>query len=148
LKANYSIKIVVPYGDVDMMNHVNNARYLTYFEDVRSEFLCSGDRPIDLMETGIIIARAEIDYKSPSTWRDELTVKIRTSYVGDSSWIYEYEILNEKKNRLVAVGKTVQVAYDYGAKKSVPIPEEFRERLLHEVEVTKEDGQDIGWGPI
>ena len=136
MKPILSIKLVVPFSDVDMMGHVNNARYLTYFEMARTEHLYSQAGKLAASDIGIIIARAEVDYKFPAKWRDELTINMRTSSVGSSSWVYDYEILNEKQNKLVAIGKTVQVAYDY--KKSAPIPltPELRTRLLQEIEQT------------
>ena len=139
LKANYQTKITVPYADIDMLGHVNNARYLTYFEIVRTEAIYSHRAMSDPKSIGIIIARAEIDYKSPARWRDELTVKMRTSHVGNSSWTSDYEITNEKENnKLVATGKTVQVAFDYAKGKPVPIPQELKTKLLKEVEESRE----------
>jgi acyl-CoA thioester hydrolase len=132
------MKIVVPFGDVDMMNHVNNAKYFTYLETARTAYLYTHELRDNPTKMGIIIARAELDYKSPSKWRDELTIKMRTSSVGNSSWVYDYEIWNETANRLAATGKTVQVAYDYETRKPVPLPKEYREHLLQEVEETRE----------
>ena len=108
MKPILSIKLVVPFSDVDMMGHVNNARYLTYFEMARTEHLYSQAGKLAASDIGIIIARAEVDYKFPAKWRDELTINMRTSSVGSSSWVYDYEILNEKENKTVAIGKTVR----------------------------------------
>ena len=133
MNPTYSIKFIVPFGDVDMLGHVNSIRYLAYFENARTEHLYSiaGMRKFD--EIGLIIAHAEIDYKSPAGFRDELRIDLRTASVGNSSWVYEYEVMNETKNKLVATGKTVQVAYDYKTEKSIPIPNEFKEKLLQEI---------------
>lgn len=128
------MKLVVPYGDVDMMGHVNNVRYLAYFENARVEHMHSILGEWNFTEVGLILAHAEIDYKSTAKLRDELTVNIRTSSVGNTSWIYEYEIQNERENRLVATGKTVQVAFDYTQGKPIPIPSEIRAKLQQEVE--------------
>ena len=87
---------------------------------------------------GLIIARAEIDYKYPAKWLDVLLVKMRTVAVGNSSWVYEYEIVDEKSGKVIAVGKTVQVAYDYGTRTTIAIPEEVKEKLLKEIEETKD----------
>ena len=84
-------------------------------------------------EKGLILAHAEIDYKSPAFYREELSVGIRVASVGKSSWVYEYEVISVRDNRLVAIGKTVQVAYNYKANKSVPIPEFFREILVKQM---------------
>jgi len=128
----------VPFADVDMMHHVNNSKYLTYLETVRTDYLYNHSLRADPRRIGIIIARAELDYRSPSEWHDELTVKMRTSSVGNSSWVYDYEITNEKENRVVVVGKTVQVAYDYEKGKSIPLPPDLKEQLVKEMEETKE----------
>ena len=119
-----------------MMGHVNNAKYLSYIETVRAEHLLSL-YPNGRRQIGVIIARAEIDFKVPAKWRDELIVKMRTLSVGNSSWVYEYEITNNKTNSLVATAKTIQVAYDYSSGHSIPIPVEIKEKLLREIEESK-----------
>jgi acyl-CoA thioester hydrolase len=134
LKPNHSIKYVVPFGDVDMMGHVNNVRYLGYFENVRMEHLRTLVREWKFQERGFILAHAEIDYKSPAGFRDELSIGIRVASVGNSSWVYEYEVKNVKEDRVVATGKTVQVAYDYQARKSIPMPQVFRDRLVEQAQ--------------
>ena len=59
------MKFVVPFGDVDMMGHVNNVRYLAYFENARVEHLHSMGEKLRVEDMGLILAHAEIDYKSP-----------------------------------------------------------------------------------
>ena len=128
----------MPFGDVDMMGHVNNARYLTYFETARTEHMLASFAREDPKEIGVIIAHAEIDYKTPAKWNDELTIKIRPSSVGTKSWVYEYEITNERDgNRVVAEGKSVQVAYDYKRGNSLVLPGNIRSILLAQIDETK-----------
>jgi acyl-CoA thioester hydrolase len=129
---------VVPFGDVDMMGHVNNVRYLRYFENARVGHLQSLVGPWKYAEQSFILAHAEIDYKSPSEYRDELSVGVRVASVGNSSWVYEYEVTNVKEKRMVAVGKTVQVAYDYANGKSMPIPEAFKKKLIEEMKSSEQ----------
>ena len=132
------VKMTVPFSDIDMMGHVNNARYFTYLETVRAEHMYNLTKEEDAQGLGVILARAEIDYKAPARWLDVLLVKMRTITVGNSSWAYEYEIFDEKNNRVIATGKTVQVAYDYTTRTPVPIPQEMKETLLKEIEETKD----------
>jgi YbgC/YbaW family acyl-CoA thioester hydrolase len=146
-KYVHSIRFTVPFADVDMMGHVNNVRYLTYFETARAEHmhnLTTGREElatpgVEPSRLGVILARAEIDYKHPARWMDVLVVKMRTISVGKSSWTYEYEIEREKDRRVIAVGKSVQVAYDYTKGRPIPIPEKVRSLLLREVDETKEE---------
>jgi acyl-CoA thioesterase FadM len=65
--------------------------------------------------------------------------RLRTSSVGNTSWVTEYEIYKEDDDdRLIASGKTVQVAFDFKEGKPLPIPPEIREKLLHETVSGKE----------
>jgi acyl-CoA thioester hydrolase len=142
MKSAHSVQFKVPFGDIDWLGHVNNATYLTYFETARAELIFrtlgggEGQKWLD-----VIVARAEIDYKSPAKWNDLLVVRIRPVSIGTSSWTYEYEIHAKEegeRERLVARGKTVQVAYDYEKRKAVPIRQEVRETLERQMRETSD----------
>lgn len=136
-KYVYKTTFKVPFSDIDMMGHLNNAKYLTYFETARTNMLFDffGGFPRD--GVSIIIAHAEIDYKSPGRWNDELTIKVRPTSVGTTSFVYEYEVTNQR-GMLVAQGKTVQVTYDYAKGTSIPIPEKARDMLEKQIEDTRD----------
>jgi hypothetical protein len=56
----------VRFGDIDVLGHVNNCRYLTYLEDARIsmfrlDLIREGREPLK----GLVVARHEIDYKRP-----------------------------------------------------------------------------------
>jgi acyl-CoA thioester hydrolase len=116
----------VRFKDVDAMGHVNNAVYLTYLEEARAAWmlelgLASGhDFPI-------IIARAEIDFRSPARFGDEIEVGVRAGRFGTKSFDLEYEL--RAGGRTVATGKTTCVAYDYERGETVAIPDDWREAL-------------------
>ena len=59
----------------------------------------------------------------------QLELAIRCAYVGVKSFGFEYEIREAASRRLVVAAKSVQVFYDYAAKRSLPCPPEMRERL-------------------
>lgn len=141
-KPAHKIEFRVPYGDIDWLGHVNNAKYLTYFETARAELMYKTFGG----ETGarwlsVIIAHAEIDYRAAAKWNDLLLVKMRPSSIGNSSWVYEYEIERRDEggeNTPIASGKTVQVSYDYDKGKSVRIRDDVRSILMKQIEETKE----------
>lgn len=130
----HSIKFAVQFSDIDVAGVVNNARYLTYFENARIEHMFSVLGSWDIFsEIGFVVAHAEIDYKYPAKFQDVLRIDLRTASVGNTSWVTEYEVYNEDENRLIASGKTVQVAFDFKAAKPIQIPPEIKEKLLREV---------------
>jgi acyl-CoA thioesterase FadM len=49
--------------------------------------------------------------------------------VGHASFTLHYEVLRVKDGTVVAIGKSVQVIFDYEAGKSAQIPDSLREKL-------------------
>jgi acyl-CoA thioester hydrolase len=131
MRAIFSHRIEVRFRDCDPMGHVNNAVYLTYLEQARLVhwralwgFGGVPDAPVG--ETpGVILARAEVDYRIPARYGDMLEVRIGLAAVGRSSFTYEYEIVDTQA-RVVATARSVQVMYDYTASRPVPIPDALR----------------------
>jgi acyl-CoA thioester hydrolase len=74
----------------------------------------------------VILARVEIDYKRPAHYGDSLEVRIGLAAVGRTSFTYEYEIVDGAE-QLVAAARSVQVFYDYGSARPVPIPDDLRQ---------------------
>jgi acyl-CoA thioester hydrolase len=135
MRAIFTYTLDVRFRDCDPMGHVNNAVYLTYLEQARlaqwralrlgrlpsaaSNQLVPDDVP------GVIVARAEIDYKRPARYGDVLEVRIGLAAMGRTSFTYDYEIV-DAQGQVVAAARTVQVMYDYGAGRPVAIPEAMR----------------------
>lgn len=128
----FSHRLEVRFRDCDPMGHLNNAVYLTYLEQTRfahwrrlwgagSESQ-AGDVP------GVILARAEVDYRIPAKYGDVLEVRLQVAAIGRTSFTYEYEIV-DASGRMVAAARTVQVMYDYTAARPVPIPDRVRDLL-------------------
>ena len=119
--------IVTRYPDYDSKGHVNNAVYLTYFENARhvvwtEKFGGDPDFPF-------ILAEATVRYVSEAMLGEPLDIEITTGEVRNKAWVWSYVIRASESDRVVAEGSTVQVMYDYAAKRTVPIPDAFRERL-------------------
>lgn len=121
--------IQVRYADVDAMNHVNNAVYVTYLELARmrlwQERFDFAGRAADVP---FIVARVAVDYRRPIDLLDAVEVAVAVASVGRSSFTLAYRI--EANGRLAAEAESVQVHYDYAAGRPLPIPDEMRRRLL------------------
>jgi acyl-CoA thioester hydrolase len=111
------------------MGHVNNAVYLTYLEIARFAYWKAAE--IGRLEGDIsyIIARVEIDFRASAVTGDVIDVALSVRAIGRSSFTIEYE-LRDQAGKLIATAKSVQVAYDYAAGTSVPVPDAIRARIL------------------
>lgn len=125
-----SIPLEVRFRDVDMLGHVNNAVYLTYFEEGRKKFFYDHMRERDDEGFNFILARAECDYKIALTLESRPVLTLWIGRVGSKSFTFCYRIAEEGlPDRVYAEGATAMVAYDYAAKRSVPVRPSLRASL-------------------
>lgn len=125
----YEHELDVRFRDCDPMGHVNNAVYLTYLESARLAWWRAAFGPDGLREHGVILARVEIDYRRPAFPGDRLVVRMRVVRIGRSSFTVAYEVVNVPTQEVIAEAVSVQVAYDYGQGRSVPLADRLREKL-------------------
>jgi acyl-CoA thioester hydrolase len=125
----FRFPVTVRFRDVDAMGHVNNAVYLTYLESARIAWWLHLTHSTDLHALGMILARTEIDYRSPAVYAEELVVGVRCTGVRRSSVMVDTLIV-AAGFRLVAESRQVLVHFDYATQKSRPLTEERRQQLL------------------
>lgn len=123
------VEVEVQFRDCDPLGHVNNAVYLTYLENARIAYCMGPLGMTDWKEIQFIVARVEIDYRSPALPGERLLVGARVTRLGGASFDMEYELKSKKDGRVVSHAKTVQVCFDYKANKVMRIPERYREAV-------------------
>ena len=132
MNAIFIHRLDVRFRDCDPMGHTNNAVYLTYLEQARfahwREIWGINFERLPQGTPGVILARAEIDFRLPARYGDVLEIRIGLERIGHTSFTYTYELFDER-GRLIASARTVQVMYDYGSGKPVPLSEELKAKL-------------------
>jgi acyl-CoA thioester hydrolase len=131
-KYKFSTIIAVRFGDMDALGHVNNAEYLTYFEEARLAYW-GNLFPFDLSKPeslGLILADAKVSFRSTAKVGDKLRVFVRVAEFGNKSFRMDYRIENDETKQLVAEGSTVQVMYDYRKNETIPVQEEIKKKIL------------------
>ena len=119
----YLHRETVRFRDLDSLGHMNNAVYATFLEQARLAYLSgNGAEPTDM-----ILARLEIDFRSPLELGETVEIAVAPTRIGTKSFELEYELRSD--GRLVAEAKSVLVGYDYAHATSVEIPGRWRERL-------------------
>lgn len=125
----FTHRLVVRFGDCDLYAHVNNAVYLTYFEEARGYFwrALQGEA---FTGFGFIIAENVVTYLAPAKVGDALAIDVRVTRIGSKSWDLGYEIREEASGKAIARGRSVQVMYDHAAEATVPMSDADRARLV------------------
>lgn len=123
--------IQIRFVDIDRMGHVNNAVYLSYLETARLHYFKELGGVTDWYKDGVILGRAEINYKVPITLLDIIYVKTWCTRIGNKSFDLSYSIMKKNTEPEIEMvnSLSVLVCYDYGLKKSIEIPELWRKWL-------------------
>ncbi|MCC7142966.1 MAG: acyl-CoA thioesterase [Candidatus Eisenbacteria bacterium] len=122
-------EIDIRFRDTDAIGHVNNAVYVTYLEVGRQAYWRAMAPEIDYRRVPFVMARLEIDWKSPAWVGEILIVAVRMSWAGAKSFGTEYEIREQQSQRLVVTARSVQATFDHHGQCTIPIPADFRAAL-------------------
>jgi acyl-CoA thioester hydrolase len=124
-RARHVEVIPVRWGDMDTMDHVNNAKYFTYCESARMSYFAA-IHMLDYRETelqGPALASATLNFRRQVRYPAVLEVFTGVSDIGRSSFKMDYELVLQGTGERVADGTGVIVWVDYGTGKSTPLPE-------------------------
>ena len=138
---SFQLPIEVRFRDLDALGHVNNAVYLTYLESARIAYWLRLKGRADLAALDMMLARVEVDYRSPAFFGETLDVGVRCATMRRSSFILEFRIVERRSGRLVAEARKVCVHYDFKASRPVALPVELRELIrAQDPDVREEEG--------
>lgn len=132
-KFNVSTEVVIRFSDTDAMGHVNNARYFHYMEEGRVEYirrLFPEKSMKDSFECfPFILGKIECSFRSPAFTGEVLQVNLGVTDIGNKSFTIQYELIEKLTQRIVAEGSSVLVMYDYKNHKTIPISDEFIQKI-------------------
>jgi acyl-CoA thioester hydrolase len=125
-RFRYVRRIEVRFRDLDALGHVNHVVYLSYVEQVRTQYfaeIMGIDVPAGLTW---VIATVSCEYLLPLAFCDVVDVGWRIGRLGGASAEYEFVLVRGAEP--VARGGGVLVNSDARAARSAPIPDSWRAR--------------------
>ena len=124
--------IEVRYGDLDPQGHLNNAKYLTYFETGRINYfthLGIFTPGQSFLDVNVILAEARVTFHAAVRYGIPVKVGVRTSKMGNKSMTVDQNIVHAETGEVLASGQVILVAFDYHTNKSIPISDAMREKI-------------------
>lgn len=108
------IDVPIRWSDMDAYGHVNNVQYLRYLEEARviafQEWF-GQDR--SLLEEGVLVARAEIDYLAPLVFNYQpARVSLWCSRISGASFDIAYTVSQPDSTTIYANAESTLVTYD------------------------------------
>lgn len=121
-------RIHVRFSDLDVLGHVNNSIYLSYFEITRVHYfgLLLG-KNWDWQKDGVVLVRNEVEYLKPIVLHSEPYVHMSLREIGTKSFTLAYEIRVEDK--VCTKGSSTLVCFDSTKNETISIPPVMLEAL-------------------
>ncbi len=127
------VSVRVRYPETDKMGIAWHGHYLAWFELGRTEWMRDAGCPYGELEDerGLFfpVVRAAAHYKAPARYDDQLCIRTRLTQLGGVRVRFEYEVLRETTDQLLATGFTEHGAVDAKGKPQ-RLPEALRKRLI------------------
>jgi acyl-CoA thioester hydrolase len=116
------------------MGVVHHANYLIYLEESRTRFMAElGCSYAELERSGWIlpVRRAELRYRAPAYYDEELIVRTRVQRLGGASLTFSSEVVRATDGTAIASGEIELACIDAreDARKPTLLPPELRARL-------------------
>ena len=121
----FRIPIALRWSDLDALNHVNNARYLTFLEQARIEWFDTVDEPWMTDEMGPVVATATLNFRRPIEYPASIAVELLTERLGNTSVTIGHRIV-AADGTLHCDGHVVAVWINRRSGKPVPLPAAVR----------------------
>lgn len=122
----------VRWGDMDMLGHVNNAKYFSYSESARIAFFAEVFGPeLSRFEngTGPILADIGCSFHRQVHYPATLEIGVRVVKIGRSSLQLNTPIFLTGETQAVADVRSVIVWFDYDKQTPVGVPKELQKYL-------------------
>src|SRR3954447_651062 len=101
------------WSDMDAYGHVNNVQFLRLLEDARVVAFAAGgsDEGGSVVETGLLVARQQIEYLQPLVYRTApVAIDLWLTDLQTASFDLGYEVLDD--DRVYARAETTLVLFD------------------------------------
>jgi len=117
-----------------MLRHVNNTVYQNYFDSARFDYFKDVVGVNKFRDNEwVVLATITIDYITPIFREDTLTVYTKIPKIGTKSLTMLQRIyaIDKNGNKCLRTNtSSVLVAYDLIKEKPIPIPEQWKKRIL------------------
>lgn len=122
----HSIPVQMRFNDVDVLGHVNNSVYFTYFDLGKTAYFTTirkGD--IDWGKPDLVVANVNCNFYCPMFFGEPVQVVTRVESIHEKSFKMHQRIVNVMTKEVKSECVTVMVAFDSSTQSSALLPEKW-----------------------
>ena len=128
------IDLCVGESEIDELGHVNNARFLEYFEHGRMDWYNRCDPALNSLtdhSLGTVVVNIDVNYRRECFFGAQLSVVTRSHSRGRTSYVLHQEIFDEE-GRCVSDAKVTSVVMDMHTRRTASLPESLANQFDRE----------------
>ena len=123
-----SVEVAIRWSDMDAFGHVNNARFLTFVEEARLQWMQSLPQPWETAAIAPLLAAVTMNFRRPISWPESIRIELGATRVGNSSVTMAHRIVAVSDREVVyADGDSVLVWIDRQSGRPTALPEFVRD---------------------
>jgi acyl-CoA thioester hydrolase len=127
-KLVYEMVVPIRWGDMDAMNHLNNAMYFRYLETVRIEWMSSIGCGPDAAGEGPVIVNAFCNFYNQLQYPGDVLIKMYVSDPGRTTFeTWGTMELTRERGLVCAAGGATTIWVDFPAQKAKTLPDWLRQ---------------------
>ena len=136
----YPVQVELPlqWGDMDAFNHINNAKYFSYFESARIAYFNTlgvmGAQAPD--KVAPILAETSCRFKMPLFFPDTIKVGARITEKHSHGFMMEYAVFSMQHEKISSIGTGRIVMLYYNTHEKVAVNSTLLEKI-REIEKTE-----------
>lgn len=131
-EMRFRYTLTTRWSDEDTQGELNNAVYLTLFEEARHR-LFHGLGLLDDNRFPFVLAQCNVLFVAPSRGGAEVIVEGATTHVGTTSITQAYRLIDARSGKVLCEAEARLVAWDYAKQEKAALTDEFRRGVLSTV---------------
>ncbi len=134
----HSIDVQIRFNDVDILGHLNNTVYFSFFDTGKAYFFENAlNRKMEWRKVECVIANIDCAYHSPIYFGEQIEVLTRCCHVGEKSFVLQQVIVEKSTREVKAAANTVMVSINPDTKEAVVVPHHYRKGLEESMQMQK-----------
>lgn len=122
----HGVDLQIRFNDIDILGHVNNAVYLSFFDLGKAEYFTEAiGMKMEIGKVGVAIVNINANFFSPTYFNEPIRVYTSVTRLSVHSFTLEQRIVNQETGDVKCTCTAVMAGFDPKKAISVPLPEEF-----------------------
>ncbi|MBR5102702.1 MAG: acyl-CoA thioesterase [Muribaculaceae bacterium] len=125
-----STPVQLRFNDIDMLGHVNNTIYFSFFDLAKSDYFNRvNNGVVEWDDVPIVIANINCDFIAPVTFDEQIEIKTAVESIGDKSFRLVQVLVNSTTGELKCLCRTVMVYFDTTTRIPISVPQQWRDSI-------------------